>query len=147
MNDDKTALCPECKKPLNYSFDFKCKTKNCNRKLDACFIPDKALSRCTALHAEARALRALRRGELREGSVLYTTASPCLLCAVDIANAGIKEVVYSETYTDTAAMEFLKKEKVDTRKFQGVKAQAYFKLFSSWRREKEKEIKERVESF
>jgi deoxycytidylate deaminase len=145
LKNDKTAICPQCKKPLNYSPEFKC--KNCNTKLDAYYIPDKALSRCTALHAEARALRALKRGELQKGSVLYTTASPCLLCAVDIANAGVHEVVYSEAYTDTEAMEFLKKEDIYTKKFEGVKAQAYFKLFCSWREQKEAEIKKRVERF
>lgn len=145
LKDDKTAVCPQCKKALSYSPEFKC--KNCSTKLDAYYIPDKALSRCTALHAEARALRALRRGELQKESVLYTTASPCLSCAVDIANAGVGLVVYSEAYTDTKAMEFLKKEKVDTKKFQGVKAQAYFKLFSSWREQKETEIKKRIERF
>lgn len=152
LADEKTAVCPKCRKTLNYSLEFKCRNKldeysNCNYKLDEYFIPDKALSRCTALHAEARALRTLRGGELRKGSILYTTASPCLTCSVEIINVGIKKVVFSEAYTDTKAMDFLKKEGVDTRKFEGVKTHAYFKVFSSWRREKEKEIKERVESF
>jgi len=145
LKDDKTAVCPKCKETLNYSLEFRC--EKCNHKLDEYFIPDKALSRCTALHAEARALRALRGGELHRGSVIYTTASPCLTCAVEIINAGIEEVVYSEAYTDTKAIEFLKKEGVKTRKFEGVKAHAYFKMFSFWRREKEKQIKERVELF
>jgi len=147
LKEDRTAVCPnpDCKKPLDYTAEFKC--EKCNYELDAYFIPDKALSRCTALHAEARALKTLRRNELHEGSVLYTTASPCLTCAVEIANAGIKEVVYSEAYTDTKALEFLKREDVSTRKFQGVKAHAYFKMFSSWRMEKEKEIKGRVDRF
>lgn len=147
LSDDETAVCPKCKKSIIYSPEFKCKTKNCDYKLDGYFIPDKALSRCVALHAEARALRALKSCELREGTVLYTTASPCLLCAVEIANAGIEEVVYSEAYTDTTALEFLKKEHVNTRKFQGVKAQAYFKMFSSWRREKETGIRELLGQF
>jgi len=145
LKDDKTVICPNCRETLSCSLEFKC--EKCNCKLDAYFIPDKALSRCTALHAEARALRALRGGELHKGNVIYTTASPCLTCAVDIINAGIKEVVYSEAYTDTRAIEFLKKEGVITRKFEGVKAHAYFKMFSSWRREKQKQIKERVEVF
>jgi dCMP deaminase len=135
LRDDKTALCPQCKNSIEFSIDFKC--EKCNRKLDAYFVPDKALSRCIALHAEARALRALRGGKLDKRAVIYTTSSPCLLCAVDIANTGIKEVVYSEAYTDTKAMEFLKKEKIVTRKFEGVKANAYFKIFGNWRREKE----------
>ena len=115
--------------------------------MNAYFIPDKALSRCTALHAEARAIRAMRNGETRRGSAIYTTASPCLTCAVEIVNAGLKEVVYSEAYTDTKAMEFLKKERIDTKKFEGVKANAFFRVFSSWRREKEREIKERMRNF
>ena len=145
LKDDKTVMCPGCKEPLNYSLEFKC--EKCNYKLDEYFIPDKALSRCIALHAEARALRALRGSELRKGSAIYTTASPCLTCAVEIINAGIREVIYSEAYTDIRAIEFLKKEEVKTRKFEGVKAHAYFKMFSSWRREKEKQIRERVEVF
>jgi deoxycytidylate deaminase len=147
LRKDKTAICPntDCMKPLEYTADFKC--EKCGYKLDTYFIPDKALSRCTALHAEARALRSLKRNELHEGSVLYTTASPCLMCAVEIVNAGVKEVVYSEAYTDTKALEFLKKEDVATRKFQGVKANAYFKMFSTWRMETEKEIKGRVDRF
>ena len=32
-------------------------------------------------------------------STLYTTFSPCLLCAKMIINAGIKEVVYGERYS------------------------------------------------
>jgi dCMP deaminase len=140
LKESQTAICPRCRQPLDYTPEFKCKTENCGFKLDSHFIPDKALSRCIALHAEARALRALRTGEVREGSVLYTTASPCLLCAVEIANDGIQEVVYSEAYTDKKALAFLKKEHVNLRKFEGVKAQAYFKLFSPWRIEKEKEI-------
>ena len=32
-------------------------------------------------------------------STLYTTFSPCLLCAKMIINAGIREVVYAERYT------------------------------------------------
>lgn len=150
LEREKTAKCPGCGRPFRWSPDFRCKNKNkgkvCNYKLDHYFMPDKALSQCTALHAEARALRALRGGEQREGCVLYTTASPCRLCAVDIANARIKEVVYSEAYTDKDAMEFLTKRGVNIRKFHGVKANAYFKLFSSWRKEEEKRILRKLEN-
>jgi len=145
LKEDKTATCPKCKEALDYSLEFKC--QKCGFDLDAYFIPDKALSRCTALHAEARAIRALRNGELHKGSAIYTTASPCLTCAVEIVNAGLKEVVYSEAYTDTKAMEFMKKEGIETKKFEGVKANAFFRVFSSWRGEKEREIKERIKNF
>lgn len=34
-----------------------------------------------------------------KGATLYTTFSPCLLCAKMIINAGIKEVVYHTRYS------------------------------------------------
>ena len=53
------------------------------------------------VHAEANAIAfAARKGIVTEGATLYTTLSPCNDCAKLIINAGIKKVVYAESYRD-----------------------------------------------
>lgn len=50
-------------------------------------------------HAEANAIvSAARNGVSILGATLYTTASPCWLCAKLIFNSGISRVVYAELY-------------------------------------------------
>jgi dCMP deaminase len=48
-----------------------------------------------------------------EGSTLYVTMSPCRECSKLILQAGIKRVVYSESYRDSAGLDLLKKAGVD----------------------------------
>ena len=56
---------------------------------------------CTGLHAEQNALlQAARFGAAVEGSTLYTTVYPCVICVKMMINAGIREVVYEEGYPD-----------------------------------------------
>ncbi len=51
------------------------------------------------LHAEANAITKLARSNNNsEGATLYVTASPCIECAKLIIQAGIKRVVYAESY-------------------------------------------------
>lgn len=51
------------------------------------------------LHAEANAITKLARSSNNsEGATLYVTASPCIECAKLIIQAGIKRVVYGESY-------------------------------------------------
>ena len=51
-----------------------------------------------------------------KGATLYTTYSPCLLCAKMIINAGIVEVVYHEHYTiDDVSTALLKEAGVKIR--------------------------------
>lgn len=53
------------------------------------------LEYCMATHAEQNAIvQAARSGVSIEGSTLYTTVQPCILCAKVIINSGIKEVVF-----------------------------------------------------
>jgi len=57
---------------------------------------------CVAtVHAEANAIiQAARNGVMIEGATNYVTASPCWNCFKQIANAGIRRVVYGEFYRD-----------------------------------------------
>lgn len=58
-----------------------------------------ALSECLGVHAEENAIiQAAAHGVAIRGGVLYCTLCPCSYCAKSIINAGIKEVVYRETY-------------------------------------------------
>lgn len=61
-----------------------------------------------AVHAEAGAITySARKGIALEGSTLYVTMSPCKKCADLILNAGIKEVVYDESYRDITGLKYL----------------------------------------
>lgn len=75
-------------------------------------------SKPEVLHAERNALDKLAKGhESGEGSSLYVTHAPCLECAKSIYGAGIKEVLYLNDYRATTGIDFLKKCKVNIKKF------------------------------
>jgi len=67
------------------------------------------LAPCTrAVHAEANAIAfAAKHGLALDGSVLYTTTSPCVACAQLIINAGIKELYYDVWYRDNTGLRIL----------------------------------------
>jgi dCMP deaminase len=61
-----------------------------------------------AVHAEANAVAyAARYGVALDGSVLYTTYTPCLACAQIVINAGVREVVALKPYRDTAGRDLI----------------------------------------
>lgn len=66
---------------------------------DAC---TNEVGRCGCVHAEVNALvkAPYRPGELR----LFTTTSPCHMCASLITNAGIAYVVMDRAYRDTSSL-------------------------------------------
>ncbi len=75
------------------------------------------LGECVCSHGEENAIvQAAYHGiSVREGT-LYTTFSPCLLCAKMIINAGISEVVYRARYSiDGTSMRLLKEAGVVIR--------------------------------
>ena len=58
------------------------------------------LTDCLCCHAEENAIvQAACHGISVDKSILYTTFSPCLLCAKMIINAGIKEVIFHARYS------------------------------------------------
>lgn len=62
------------------------------------------------LHAEANAiLKVASSTHACQGATLYITMSPCQGCSKLIHQAGIKRVVYMESYKDTSGVDFLKK--------------------------------------
>ena len=83
------------------------------------------LTECLCSHGEENAIvQAAYHGICVKDSTLYTTFSPCLLCAKMIINAGIREVVYRERYSiDSTSRAILQEAGVKTRAL-GEKEQA-----------------------
>jgi dCMP deaminase len=66
------------------------------------------------LHAEANAiLKVAKSTNNCKNATLYLTLSPCKDCSKLILQAGIKRVVFRDSYKDTAGIDFLKSAGVD----------------------------------
>ena len=77
------------------------------------------LEMCYSVHAEQNAIvSAARLGINLEGSTLYCTHQPCVICAKLIVNAGIKRVVYRDGYPDKFAVEVLREANVQLDRYQ-----------------------------
>ncbi|MEM3030632.1 MAG: deaminase [Candidatus Micrarchaeia archaeon] len=77
--------------------------KNCNEggcpRCNAFADAGSRLEECLCSHGEENAIvQAAYHGISVKGATLYTTYSPCLLCAKMVINAGISEVVYNADY-------------------------------------------------
>ncbi len=73
---------------------------------------------CRGLHAEQNALlQAALHGVSVKGAVLYSTLEPCITCAKMLINAGIREVVYRDQYSDQMAREFFEEGGVIRRQW------------------------------
>ncbi len=67
------------------------------------------------LHAEANAItKVAKSGNSSAGATLYVTASPCLECSKLIIQAGIKRVVYKDSYRLADGIELLEKAGIIT---------------------------------
>jgi len=136
--ENSRQTCPKCGRLLKDSKPpFLC--QGCGFDLDKHFIGDKALNRCTALHAEEKAILSIGSRNI-EGCTIYTTTFPCFSCAQKIVYSKLASVVYVEPYPDPDSVDLLKEAGVSVRKFEGVKAKAYFRIFGPWRREMEAAI-------
>ena len=72
---------------------------------------------CRGLHAEQNALlQAALYGISTQGSVLYLTNTPCIICAKMIINAKIKEIVVADDYPDRLALLMLRQAKIRVRR-------------------------------
>ena len=73
---------------------------------------------CYAVHAEQNAIiQAAKLGVNIDGSTLYCTHQPCILCAKMIVNAGIVRVVYHSGYPDEFALDIFKEAGVLVERF------------------------------
>ncbi len=69
---------------------------------------------CRAVHAENNAItQCAVNGVSCKGGTLYVTASPCIMCAKQIINAGITRIVTKEMYPDDMGKEMLKESGIE----------------------------------
>lgn len=81
---------------------------------------------CRGLHAEQNALiQAARHGGIAaDGAVLYCTAHPCVQCTKMLINAGVKRIVYRDSYPDDLSMALLKEAGIVTERFGALEGDA-----------------------
>ncbi len=78
---------------------------------------------CRGIHAEQNAIiQASVHGVSIEGSDIYITHSPCILCSKMLINAGIKRIVYRGEYPDKLALDMLDEAGVTVVKYEKAKA-------------------------
>jgi len=73
---------------------------------------------CRGLHAEQNVIiQAAYHGISIEGSTLYCTNKPCVICSKMIINAGIGKIVYEEGYNDDLADQMLTEAGIEKERF------------------------------
>lgn len=98
--------CPFCTGQLDgLTYPYHC--PHCDRNIYRQIVRDRAISRCTALHAEEKAIINAPPMSL-EGSTLYVTTFPCFNCAQKILDVGIQAVYYVESYPDVDSIYLFK---------------------------------------
>lgn len=86
---------------------------------DNCCEINPELTHPEVLHAEANIVsKAGREGVSLKGAEIYVTLSPCLPCALQLYQAGVKMVTYEEEYRITDGIEFLKRKQIAVIKYQ-----------------------------
>jgi len=68
------------------------------------------------IHAEINALLKMDYNNPKK-KIMYTTLSPCSLCAKAIINAGISKIVYDEPYRNLSGIALLKEAGLEVVKF------------------------------
>ncbi len=128
------SSCPSCGSALAGEYPPTCTNGECDEGVNVLntIFPDRAMSHCTAIHAEVRAIQSCSPRDL-VGATLYTTTFPCFRCALYIVNARIARVVYVEAYPDKASQMVLDQHGVVSDRFSGVRSTAYDRFFGSWR--------------
>ena len=128
-------ICDNCHKEI--SADIICPNSDCGIDIFRNFLPGakkspgKLLDLCRSLHGEENALLNLAKngGNSNRDLIMYVTTQPCNLCANKIVASGIKEVVFSEPYFMKESDQILQSAGVQTKRFEGVKSSAFFRLF------------------
>ncbi|MBI3771018.1 MAG: hypothetical protein HY271_21310 [Deltaproteobacteria bacterium] len=133
-NVDSGWHCPKCAAPLvgpiSDTPPWFC--SGCGASLDKLFWPDRAMSVCTAVHAETAVL--LAAGTRARNATLYTTSLPCFQCTEKIIHAGVKYIVFTEPYPDALAADRLELGAIEVGRFEGVRSRRFHEIFSRARR-------------
>jgi dCMP deaminase len=114
--------------------------KNSNRNFSFCFKSiqneiegEKNQVHTRALHAEENAFMQIAKhgGQKLSGGILFTTASPCELCAKKAYQLGVKKIVYIDPYPGIATDHILAsgKNKPELELFRGAVGRAFYQLY------------------
>lgn len=110
-----------------YNFSY------CFKSLKNSIDSDKNQVHTRALHAEENAFLQISKygGIGIEGGKLYTTASPCELCAKKAYQLGIKDIIFIDPYPGIAISHILSigSSKPSLIQFRGAIGRAYHKLY------------------
>jgi dCMP deaminase len=75
---------------------------------------------CRGLHAEQNAIiQAATNGIGIDGSTLYVSHFPCVLCAKMLINAGVTRIVFAREYPDELSASLLREAGVNFEQFEG----------------------------
>jgi deoxycytidylate deaminase/dephospho-CoA kinase len=108
------------------------KCTKCEQDFEKYFWPERAMTLCTAIHAEVAALYAA--GRRSRGSTLYTTTFPCFQCTEKIILAGVRCIVFNEPYPDVRAGGRLILAGIETVRFEGIRSRRFDEIFARARR-------------
>jgi len=139
---EKNLCCPKCGESIkNGKFDmrppWRCPNAECGADLEDFFWPERAMTFCTAVHAEVAAI--LSAGSRARGATLYTTTFPCFQCAEAIAQAGIRHIVFTESYANQRSAERLEAAKIIPHRFEGIRSGRFDEIFARARPYMEKQ--------
>lgn len=69
---------------------------------------------CRGLHAEQNVIiQAAYYGVMTQGTTLYTTHKPCIICSKMLINAGVEKIVFLDGYPDALADEMLAEANIE----------------------------------
>jgi deoxycytidylate deaminase len=133
---EKGAKCPKCGKAIQKVEGPPWRCEACAKKdkrtnLEKYFFPDRAMTWCTAVHAELWAI--LAAGQGARGGTLYTTTFPCFQCAEKIVQVGVKAVIYTEAYPDAFSRDRLLLAGIELYQFEGIRSASFERIFSATR--------------
>jgi dCMP deaminase len=73
---------------------------------------------CRGLHAEQNAIiQAAKHGTNINGSTIYCTTMPCVICSKMLLNAGIERIIYEMGYPDQLAEEMIEEAGIEVMRF------------------------------
>lgn len=73
---------------------------------------------CRGVHAEQNLVaQAAFHGVKTEGSAVYCTHQPCIICTKILINAGINKIYYKNAYADEFAEKLLKESNIELIKY------------------------------
>ncbi|HPB17968.1 MAG TPA: cytidine/deoxycytidylate deaminase family protein [Clostridia bacterium] len=75
---------------------------------------------CRAIHAEQNAIvQAAKAGTSIDGSTIYVSAQPCVICAKLLINSGIIRIVFEGDYPDELSKELLDESGIELVRYGG----------------------------